>query len=373
MNDSLRKKTRQFAREYFPDVFIPQRTSIRKEILDFINDSKTGLFVFPITLLVFVIVQCLPDKHAIFHIKSETANGIVDQRVSNLATIFSITLVVIGWLITNISSKEFISYKLLFRKTYLYPIFYFVVSIIICLIVASLFKDVACFDMGDIVLSGTFLIIVALILIVFVFKQLIKVVDSAFFLSSMKEMVIAEYHEKARDHITWQKSRKIYDEVFTNRNFHPYKPFWFGLNNYKGFNLTPHETTQQAVLSFASEKDFRVHDVKINKLSEYVATLDVTNPAYFQALHLDEVIHENHYLFFIQNNVVMGYDIESRFKEIYCLKKPRKEKKQEKAWKDYLDERLLKEVEDGKVENVLKCLEVYTMIFDLENKITNLC
>src|SRR5262245_9544599 len=127
MSKSLRKDVIYFAKQTFPEVYPKISFSPLSNFLSFINSSKRGLIVIPITILFLLIGQFLSPKFLQWiHIPEETARYIIDQRIANLATIFSITLIVIGWLLTNLAIRESYSFRLLFKKTYLYPIFYFV-------------------------------------------------------------------------------------------------------------------------------------------------------------------------------------------------------------------------------------------------------
>ncbi|MBK8344748.1 MAG: hypothetical protein IPL12_16550 [Bacteroidetes bacterium] len=119
--------------------------------------KTVGLFLG--VLLIFIISPFIDISVLnIIDIKSETAVYIVYQRTASIATIISITLVVVGFILNNLAVKSALVYRLLFKKSLLYPIIYLTLSTIACFIAASTLRDsLPSFEFTRVVMAGTIL------------------------------------------------------------------------------------------------------------------------------------------------------------------------------------------------------------------------
>lgn len=103
---------------------------------------------------------------------------ILDQRISNVATITSISLVVVGWLINNIKEKTRETYDLLFLETKLFPIVFYILFVILLLIALSTLRnslEKALYY--NFVLLGVYYIVFAILFICYLFTKLILFTD----------------------------------------------------------------------------------------------------------------------------------------------------------------------------------------------------
>lgn len=379
MSTSLRKDVNDFARMTFPEVYPRVRLSSVKNFITFINTPKTGLWVVPITISLFVLGQMFsPNALQWLHIPVATSYIIIDQRVSNLATIFSITLVVIGWLLTNLSIKESLSFKLLFKRTYLYPIFYFVGTLIACLIAFSLLRHEHFVNLGNIVIAGTCLIILALILITFLFVGFIKVVDAAFLYNALGTEVIKEVNIQARKEILIRRSRTVYKEKCESLNFQNGIGFNTDLSNYTGINITPFTPPDNIpnpvnINLFASDYNYEIYDMNLEALDKPIQPLTFTNTCYYRPIHIGLNITENFFPFYIHNNIVLSNNFAARIRKTFRLRTPREIKKLETTHLVYFNERFMKDIKEGKKDNIEKGLAIYATIFDLQDKIYSKC
>lgn len=143
-----------------------------KQVLNFISGSAHWWVISLTVILIFSLSSIINiDFLNFLEIKPQTAVYIVDQRTGNIATIISITLVVVGFLINNLAVKSPLVYRLLFQKSFLYPIIYLILTTIACFIVASTLRDtIPEYMFSRIVLAGTYLSILILFLIGFLFR-----------------------------------------------------------------------------------------------------------------------------------------------------------------------------------------------------------
>jgi hypothetical protein len=379
MSKSLRKDVYQFARVTFPEVYPHVRLSLLKRFVSFLNSPKRALWVVPITITLFTIGQMFsPAFLQWMHIPVDSSRIIIDQRISNLATIFSITLVVIGWLLTNLSVKESLSFQLLFKRTYLYPIFYFVGTLIACLIIFSLLRHESYIDLGNIVIAGTCLIILALILITFLFVGFIKVVDAAFLYDALGAEVIKEVNVLAKTEILTRRSRTLYKEECESLNLNDGIRFNTNLSAHTGVNITPLEddiesSQEDEADIFGSKKKYEVYDMNLERLSSQVEQLNMTDTCYFSSLQIGSVITENYCPFYIHNNITLPNKFSRKVRKAYCLRPPRQIKRLETRHLAYFNDRFMKDVKEGKTDNIQKGLAIYAMMFDLEDKIYSKC
>lgn len=146
-----------------------------------------------------------------------TLSIIIDQRISNIAAITSITLVVVGFLITNLAAKNKESIDLLFRKTKLYPIIYLILSAISVLLIVSFLRDsLDSLQFKNSIFMGICLMLTILVLIGYLFSNLIRVTNPQYLYSLFSEDLYTNakhliYNEKVEHY-----SKKILYEKFKN-------------------------------------------------------------------------------------------------------------------------------------------------------------
>ncbi|MES2376685.1 MAG: hypothetical protein V4553_08905 [Bacteroidota bacterium] len=132
-------------------------------------------------------------------LKKESAVGIVDQRTSNVATIISMTIAVIGFLISNIAVKESFAYRLLFERSRLYTVIYFILSTIACLICISALRETIKDDFiyVRLIITGTYCVVLILFLIGLLFRRIIRFTNS----KEIQEMFHNEMIKEAKTNL----------------------------------------------------------------------------------------------------------------------------------------------------------------------------
>ena len=161
-----------------------------------------GLFFFTAPLINIDAINFL-------HLEPKNAEIIVDQRTSNIATVISISLVVVGFLINNLAVKSSTTYKLLFRKSYFYFAIYLTLSTIACFIITSLLRDtIGDFAFSRIVIAGTYLTLFILALIGYLFRKIIQFTNEKMIASMLRDELLEEGRKKLNFILMKQYSEK---------------------------------------------------------------------------------------------------------------------------------------------------------------------
>lgn len=188
----------------------------RDRFKTFFSDSSSHWFIFLITGLIVSLswsIILLKDVNFLFviNLDRESATLIADQRITNTAAIVGVSFVVIGLMINNLKEKTKSNYDLLFKGTFLYPLTYFIFSIIIYLILLSTLRN----TLNELVYINaienlTILIIIAIVCIVILFTKIIKIFEPNFF----NELSLREYLKAAKDTLLREriisKSKEVY-------------------------------------------------------------------------------------------------------------------------------------------------------------------
>jgi hypothetical protein len=377
-NKSLKKVVLLFGKQKFPIVFPTTIKRFYNSFLKIISSKAGGLLVICFAFLFIIFGQFFhPHFLQVIPLSDNVAKIIVDQRTTNLATIFSITLVVIGWLITNTSIKESISFQLLFKKTYIYPIFYFVISLIGFLMIASLLREANWIDLGKLVISATYLILIGLTAITFLFFRLVTVVRTNFFYASLEDEVMEEVIISAREEILRRKSTKIYKDCCQQLGLLDGISFGTDLSSHKGINITPlsknikDDTSVDFFLT--PKKNYLIADVNIASLKKQIEAIEFKGTNYYRPISLGYTINENYNPFYFDSQTENVSKIINGVKKSFKIKISKKMKNHAKPNLDYLCQRFEKDVEDGKKENIEMALAIFSKIFLLENQIIKEC
>ena len=117
-NNWLRHRVKSHIREHHKDLFDPLHKNLFNRFSNYISDKEQWWVVLLFVMIVFAFSSLFSgiDFLNFINLKDETSRILVDQRTTNIATIISITLVVVGFLINNLAVKSSLTYKLLFKK-----------------------------------------------------------------------------------------------------------------------------------------------------------------------------------------------------------------------------------------------------------------
>jgi len=373
----LKKQIELTAKANFPDVYRPWVIRMFFTIRDFTNTRGGWFIVFLATAIFFIIGQFFkPSFLQIISVDNKEAKTIIDQRISNLAPIFSISLVVIGWLITNIVIKDTLSYKLLFKRIYLYPIFYFILSLIGMLITFSLIRSSQIINFGDVLTCATYLIVIALILIGFLFVGLTKVVDPGFFFESLQTEVLTEALLNARTVVKPNLGKKIYGEIFNKLLFSNSLRFDADTSGYTKITITPEskkppskELTIDQI--FGGSSEYQLEDVNLKKITKILGSKNLTGLNYYHSLTIGSALSAGYTAIYIQNGDLLSNKEKKQLRNCYKIKKIKHpgDLSSMNTYLDYLNLRFSKDVKEGKNEYVDIMLTIYEKIYQLEDRI----
>lgn len=129
-------------------------------------------------------------------IDQDIASIFIDQKTSNVATIISIKLAVVGLLLGNLAIKEAITYNLMFVRSCVHLIVTYTLTTIFCQIVTSTFRKSAPtgyeYLYPKAVLAGTDMVISILFLIGYLFKTVMLFSNSNALQQILKQELIVE-------------------------------------------------------------------------------------------------------------------------------------------------------------------------------------
>src|SRR5699024_1069484 len=164
----LRFQTESELKKIHPDLFPSQRQRILKKINDFITNGGSWWFVILLVFLLFVVGSFIN----FYFVEYKTSKELINNRIRDLSTLFSISLVVLGFMLNNIAQKSSLILRILFKEIYMYPIIYFSLSVIGTLILVSIFVDILPEEkFKNLFVTGVILLILVLFLIGFLFTK----------------------------------------------------------------------------------------------------------------------------------------------------------------------------------------------------------
>lgn len=150
---------------------------------------KHWYYVIILTLSVFFLVQLMDiDSLNFLEISDEDIKPLIESRTTNIVTLISVTFAVIGFLIANLAIKDSYIYNLIFINSRFFSITYFVLTLIACFIILSTLKSQIPTDhVKRIFVTGTYLILIAICCIGYLFTRLIMYTNDKYLHKIIKE------------------------------------------------------------------------------------------------------------------------------------------------------------------------------------------
>lgn len=212
-----------------------------------------------------------------------TLSVIIDQRISNIAAITSITLVVVGFLITNLAAKNKESIDLLFRKTKLYPIIYLILSTISILLIVSFLRDsLNPLQFKNSIFMGICLMLTILIFIGYLFSKLIRVTNPQYLYSLFSE----DLYIKAK-HLIYNEKVENYSKKILYEKFKKYGKILkssYQAKNTNHYRIIP-------------KKPSIIKDMNLNNIENCLKNIhqypNLSNELEFHPIHLNQYLSEN--------------------------------------------------------------------------------
>ncbi len=277
----LRHRVNVHIKPHHKDFFEPWHKSIVNKLLNYISERDRYILVPVIVFAVFAISFLIDfDYFNIVKITPKTLYSIVDQRTANIVIISSITLVVVGFLISNLAVKSPITYMLLFKKSFLYPIIYLTLSTIACLILTSTLRDtIDFFYFSRAVLAGTFLALLILILIGFLFRTIIKFTNDKEIAKMLDRELMREAKENTKEILLKKYSKEQYVNLMHEKGLKEYD--WSEALDSSDTKIEFKEVSQEEIIK-RQTKEKIIHDINMNRISKYISKKKPTQKMYYQ-------------------------------------------------------------------------------------------
>ena len=345
MSDSLKKEADKILKRKNPNILELKRD----KFLDFISDYNRWYIVALCVFLIFFTLHLIKIPFLNFiTVEEATLKTLINSRTTNIVTMISVTFAVIGFLIANLAIKESFTYNLLFKKSTFFPVVFIALSLMASFIILSTFSDSLPVDyQKNTLLVGSYLILVVIFLIGYLFTKLIRFTNQKHLLGLVRKELIRESNKNllivGRRIISFERMAK------------------FGLYQYS-----------MAFLKKMTKGDFRlplghnlISDIKINKLSKIIEAFKDKNKIFIKNVYINREIENNEDgFFFVDENDYIPF--KQRLSELNaCIITSKKNEGSFVEAKEYVLQKLeenIKSNDDKLVESYLDMLfEVYQL------------
>lgn len=284
--------------------------------------------------------------------------AIIDQRTSNIATIISINLVVVGFLINNLAIKSPTTYRLLFQKSFLYFTVYFTLTTIGFCILISLYRDtVSDFVFTRLVIAASYLVIIVLVLIGILFRKILLFTNEKVISAMMKDELLYESRVSLRKVLINKYSTEQYYKLFeayAEREFQT-----ISLADFLGKNIEEEE--------FIPQEEYEIIDVNVWLMKIFLKwKKSKTDDIYYTDLSLDMSINKN-------KEIIWSNDKPNKYFAKWILSKcivtrKKKETKQVDTYRKEYDQKILQLAEESKYQNLELQLDAILSVYELQMK-----
>ena len=299
-------------------------------------------------------------------INGNTAKILVDQRTGNIAAITAITLVVVGFLINNLAVKESFAYRLLFKHSYLYPTIYLTLSTVGCFFIISTLRDqLNETSFKNTVLAGTYLAIVILILIGFLFKTIIEFTNDRTIKKLLHEELMTEAKLNLKVILTKQYSAQLYNQVVTEKGAKEYN--WAEALDFAKTDIKVKEFDENDLNSLKS-KEQRIGDINVKRILKFIAKRSKNSgQVFYQKMALENIMTEwDNYLW--QKDNPNSENDKTFLKKSLVLTKPKEIEKDKESVRKYFDQKLETLANNSEHRDLENILESYVDLYKLQMK-----
>jgi hypothetical protein len=369
-NNWLRYRVKSHIRENHKDLFVPMHENLLNRFSNYISEKEQWwvVLLFVIIFFAFSSIFSRFDFLNIINLKDETSKILVDQRTTNIATIISITLVVVGFLINNLAVKSSLTYKLLFKKSYLYPTIYLTLSTIGCFIIVSTLRDttIPFFNFSRAVLAGTYLVFIILFLIGFLFRTIIQFTNDKEISGMLHKQFMNEAKENMKRILLRKYSIEQYKETVQKAGAKEYDfaEAW----SFTDINVKEREGPEESKVKL-QKKNRIIQDIHLNRIVSLIKRKKQkkAETVYFSMLELDSVSEETHDFIWEKGKSNSKWH---KFVLNSCLslKLLPKRDKETDTYRKYYDKKLEELSEESKYRSLETVLESYLELYTLQIK-----
>lgn len=316
-----------------------------------------------LTLFIFWISRFINIEFLNFiTLKKESAVGIVDQRTSNVATIISMTIAVIGFLISNIAVKESFAYRLLFERSRLYTVIYFILSTIACLICISALRETIKDDFiyVRLIITGTYCVVLILFLIGLLFRRIIRFTNSKEIQEMFHSEMIKEAKMNLKTILISQASVIKINTFFEESGLTDYS-LSAAMDRLNPFSSGPTEIDKNTQVT-----SMIVNDIYLTDVNVYIQQL-ANKEYYYRNLSLEKSV--NYYDDFIfPKEGANPKKNKKRLTKLLSLKKAPKKDSDKYKVRTYFEQKLEEFSNESKYKSMEGVLDTYLEVLILEMK-----
>jgi len=374
---SLRSLAKMKLSSDMPDIYPPPYNIQPKTLLSRLNTPLGIFFILPLVLLSLILGNYFYIPAFDFYsLKTQSATTILEQRISNLVTTFSITLVVVGWSTTNLTTKESIPYELLFKSAKIYLIFYYLVSLIVSLFITSWLKDESWINLPNLITAITFLSIVAFGGILYSFYQFRRVILPDFLTSLLAKEAINHIKKDNKNNLILKASNVVLKDLYDKHKLVSITPPDGHNLELVVINPIPPETKSEdeiledeilKALEHSNTKNIKLHNVYTILLAVYFKIFPPHG--YSIQLQLGTIVYDNQVVFYLKKDK-LSYLKSVLYAKAFHLRRFEIEEPNTK-YVDYLTKYLQKNSKDGNMEQVQLALKAIDKIQEINDKISN--
>lgn len=318
-------------------------------------------------ILSLYILSIVLDCLNILSIKPDTAKAIIDQRTANIAAIISMTLAVVGFLISNLAVKESFAYGLLFKNSKLYPIIYFTLITIASLIIISTLRDTIKSEhiYARLVITGTYLVLCVLILIGYLFRTIIHFTNSKRIHQLLHAELIIEAKMNIKKGLIEKYSKKEYNKFMEMIGLKKYDWAEAWEPTHLNFDIKEVEETE---ITESKKKEYIVRDINLVDISVLIHPKKTAEKIYYSELGINSVITELDNFVWEKGKINSLKEKKALRKCLVLNKATEKEKQSNEHVRKYFDLKLGELVDESKHKSVTDILESYIELYEIQMK-----
>jgi len=361
-NNWLRHRTVTYLKKNHKDLYEPTHKSIIRKFKNFVSESNQWWFVFLFVLTLFLISPIIHfDFFNFLKIDNKTAMIIVDQRTANIATIISITLVVVGFMLNNLALKLPFVYELLFKKSFLYPIIYLTLSVIGIFIAISTLRDtLSSFMFTRFVLAGTYFAILILVLIAVLFRKVLLFSNEKEIEKMLDEELMIEAKHNLKQILLQKHSEEIFISIMKENNAKEYDWSY----SWSSFNKVV-EVGETTTKIQKEENERLVYDINLDSLSSFIKNKNTNDEIFYQKLCLEKIITDTDNFIWVQNNSNTKKE-KTKLRSSLVLKGKPKKQKDNDAMRKFYDDKFERLSEQDNHRSMEQILESYLKLYELQ-------
>lgn len=329
------------------------RYSAIQKSFNYLSQKDKYWLVFIVVLFFFSALTLIQfDALSFISLKKGSAETLIDQRTSNVATIISMTLAVIGLLLSNLAVKDDQTYKLLFVNSKVYLIIYYTLSVIFCLIIISTLRDTVDEPFYQrMVVAGTYMALLILAGIAYLFKTIINFTNAVKIQNTLSEQLMAEAKNNLKINLLSKYSQIEFEKFLTDNGI-------IYLDESIG-------TDMQVSGSPSINNEKLIYNINFKKLGEKLNKRnDRSTQFYFRRkLHVNLITKD--YNNFISPIMKQSPTENISFSDCFKLKSTKSSLARSDEYKKYFDKKLHEYSAEGKHGKVEEILAIYADLYKL--------